>query len=80
MADGNTKSRTRVLEIKLKIANEPATGNPSTIRLSNTEREWLDKLAKAYKVPMAEIWRLLLQQAITDYICDGEVLALRKEY
>ncbi len=75
----DTEARMKVLEVKLKIANEPATGHPSTIRLSDTEREWLGKFAKAYKVPMSEIWRLLLQQAITDYICDGEVLALRKE-
>lgn len=75
----DTKARMKVLEIKLKIANESATGHPSTIRLGDTEREWLAKFAKAYKVPMSEIWRLLLQQAIVDYICDGEVLALRKE-
>lgn len=73
------EARTRVLEIKLKIANETTTGYPSTIRLSKTEREWLGKLAKAYGVKMSEIWRLLLQQAITDYVCDGEVLALRVE-
>lgn len=73
------QAHTEVLEVKLRIANENTTAYPSTIRLTKTEREWLGKLAKVYKVKMSEVWRLLLQQAITDYICDGEVLALRKE-
>lgn len=63
-------------KILLAIARENATGNPTTIRLSDTERLWLGKLAKKYHVKMSEVWRLLLQQAIVDDLIEGEVMAL----
>ena len=66
-------------QIMLQIAKEPTTGNPSTIRLSDTEREWLGKLAKKYRIKMSDVWHQLLQQAICDEIMDGEVLALIDE-
>lgn len=65
--------------IMLAIARENATGNPTTIRLGNTERVWLGKLAKKYHVKMSEVWRLLLQQAIIDEVMEGEVFALRSD-
>lgn len=65
--------------IMLAIARENATGNPTTIRLSDTERVWLGKLAKKYHVKMSEVWRLLLQQAIVDEVIEGEVFALRSD-
>lgn len=65
--------------IMLAIARENATGNPTTIRLSDTERVWLGKLAKKYHVKMSEVWRLLLQQAIIDEVIEGEVFALRSD-
>lgn len=65
--------------IMLAIARENATGNPTTIRLSDTEREWLGRLAKRYHVKMSEVWRLLLQQAIIDEVMESEVFALRSD-
>jgi hypothetical protein len=51
---------------------------PFVIRLTPTEHEQLGRLARCYKVKMAEVVRLLLHQAIVDYESDGEVFALSK--
>lgn len=48
------------------------------LKLTATERRELGRLASAYKLPMAEVLRNLLQQAIVDHYEDGEVLALLK--
>ena len=72
------RKQQKATDILLTIAREQKTGNTTTIRHTPTERMWLSKLAQVYSMPMAEVHRRLLQQAIIDYVEAGEVLALLK--
>lgn len=66
-------------QIQLKIARENATESQTTIRLTTTERMWIRKIANHYGISMSEYWRRLNQQAITDFIIDGDIMALEEE-
>lgn len=65
----------------MKIAQESAT-EQLRLNLTPTEKEWLGKLAVAYKMPKAQVLKRLLHQAIADRLDDkdgrGEVLALSR--
>ena len=49
-----------------------------TVKLTPAEREALGKLAKAYKLPMAQVVKRLIRQATVDYYQEGECTALAK--
>ena len=48
------------------------------IKLTPAEREALSTLAKGYKLPMSQVLKRLLRQAVVDYWQDGECIALEK--
>jgi len=47
-------------------------------RLTPAERAALGKLASTYKMPMAQVLKRLLRQAVVDYYQDNEVWGLIK--
>lgn len=64
-------------EIFQKIAHEDLDVS-FLVRMGKTEREQLARLAQIYKIPMAQVVRFLIHQAVIDYAVDGEVFALAK--
>lgn len=64
-------------DIFIRIAQEAGEDESRLlIKFSPTEKAQLGKLAQFYKMPMAQVVKRLLHQAIRDYYIDGEVLAL----
>jgi hypothetical protein len=68
-------SKQKADEILDRIQDEQG-GIPFSIRFTPTEREQLGIIARNYKRPMGVVVQMLLHQAIVDYQCDGEILAL----